>query len=197
MFGPLTGAGAATFAQWHGAAELAEDIAELQHRLAIEKLLVFTRIFQGLAVDVRRRIASFAFTPRAMPDAARTSKKVVQIAFDLTSPLKSIPRFFGRWVAQVSSDATVNDVARLVHRQLWGFTDENDEEGGSLAVLPDSVLQETSVLLCGSDDSEHALFDPRRRQHVSPYIDGARLFRPAGLPVHDGLPLVRAIAFRL
>ena len=194
LFGPLTDAGAATFAQWHGAAELVEDIAELQQRFAIEKLLVFTRVFQGLAVDVRRRIASFAFTPRAMPDAARTSKKVVQIAFDLTSPLKSIPRFFGRWVAQVSSDATVNDVARLVHRQLWGFT---DEEGSSLAVLPDSVLQETSVLLCGSDDSEHALFDPRHRKHVSPYIDGARLFRPDRLPTHDGLPLVRAIAFRL
>ena len=197
LFGPLTDAGAATFAQWHGAAELAEDIAELQHRLAIEKLLVFTRIFQGLAVDARRRIASFVFTPRAMPGAARTSKEEVQIAFDLTSPYKSVPRFSGRWIAPVPNDATVNDVARMVHRQLWGFTDENDEEGGSLAVLPDSVLQETSVLLCGSDDSEQALFDPRQRTHVSPYIDGARLFRPDRLPTHDGLPLVRAIAFRM
>ena len=64
-----------------------------------------------------------------MPDAARTSKEEVQIAFDLTSPYKSIPRFFGRWISQVSNDAAVNDVARMVHRQLWGFTDENDEEG--------------------------------------------------------------------
>ncbi len=176
----LTVAVAASFAQLHGAAEFAADIAELQHRLAIEKLLVFTRIFQGVAVDARRRVASFALTPRAMPDAARTSKEEVQIPFGLTSPYKSLPRFSGRWIAQVSSDATVNDVARMVHRQLWGFTDEDDEEGGSLAVLPDSVLQETSVLLCGSDDSEQALFDPRQRtQPVEVFLGKLSHWDPA------------------
>ena len=80
--------------------ELAEDIAELQHRFAINTLLVFTRAFQFLAVEVRRRVASFAFTPRAMPECPSASYDGAQYAFDLTSPSNSVPKFYGRWVEE-------------------------------------------------------------------------------------------------
>ena len=62
-------------------------------------------------------------------------------------------------------------------------------------MLPDFVLQETTVILCGSD-SEPSLFDPRQR-HVSPYVDGAHLFRPIAdaLRKVDGVPLVRPSLF--
>ena len=195
LFGPLTDSGAATFAQWHGE-ELAGEIAELQHRLAIEKLLVFTRALQFLAVDVRRRVASFAFTPRAMPECPGASDDGARFTFDVSSPYKSMPRFFGRWVEEVPRDSTINDVVRMVHAKLWSFPDRDEEEEGTLVVLPDFVLRETTVILRGGD-SEPNLFDPRQR-HISPYVDGARLFRTIAhaLPTQDGVPLVRVIALR-
>ena len=61
-------------------------------------------------------------------------------------------------------------------------------------MLPNFILHEATVILCGGD-SQPSLFDPRQK-HVSPYIDGARLFLPDGLPTEHGVPLVRAIALR-
>ena len=195
LFGPLTDSGAATFAQWHGE-EFAEDIAELQHRIATERLLVFMRALRCLSADVRRRVSSFAFTPRAMPECPGALDIGAQFAFDVSSPYESIPRFFGRWVEEVPSVSTINDVVRMVHSKLWSFPDKDEEEEGTLVVLPDFVLRETTVILRGGD-SEPNLFDPRQR-HISPYVDGARFFRTIahGLPTQDGVPLVRVIALR-
>ena len=194
LIGPLTSPGASLFVMWHGAADLALNIAEFQNELAMENLLVFTRVLQAVPVDVRRRVASFAFTPRAMPER-RALDGGKQIAFDVTSPYKSIPRFFGRWIDEVPGNATINDVARMVHQKLWSFPDEEEDEE-NLVLLPDFILQDTTVILCGSG-SEPSLFDPRRR-NISNYIEGARLFQPIadGLPTQDGVPLVRAIAIR-
>ena len=85
----------------------------------------------------------------------------------------------------------------MVHAKLWSFPDRDEEEEGTLVVLPDFVLRETTVILRGGD-SEPNLFDPRQR-HISPYVDGARFFHTIahGLPTQDdGLPLVRVIALR-
>ncbi|MDG1732153.1 MAG: thiamine pyrophosphate-binding protein, partial [Thalassotalea sp.] len=57
----------AIFVGWGGVEAIlhTEDIAELQYRIATGRLLVFMRALRSLSADVRRRVASFAFTPRA------------------------------------------------------------------------------------------------------------------------------------
>ena len=105
-------------------------------------------------------------------------------------------RFFGRWVEEAPSVSTINDVVRMVHAKLWSFPYRDEEEEGTLVVLPDFILRETTLILFGGD-SEASPFDPRQR-HISPYVDGARFFRTIahGLPTQDGVPLVRVIALR-
>ena len=106
-----------------------------------------------------------------------------------------MPRFYGDWIEHVPQGTTINDVARMIHAKLWAFPGRDTEDDAALR-LPDFVLQETTVILCGAD-SELSLFDPRR-QNITPYIDGARLFQPyvGSLPTIDGLPHVKAIVFR-
>ena len=97
---------------------------------------------------------------------------------------KQIPPYFGRWIASVPRDATVNDVVRSMHGRLWDLAKDEDHDEWDYG---DRVLMGACVKLSWREPDRST---PR-------YIRQAKSFQQfvGGLALEDGLPHVKALAY--
>ena len=108
------------------------------------------------------------------------------VVFTISSPPKQIS-FYGKWVANVPVDATMNDVCKMMHAKLWELAEEPNV--ADWWYCDDRTLLSTKVVLTE---------DPWRPTTTLPlYVCQARYFHQyiGSLEKEDGLPHVRAIAF--
>ena len=188
LFGPLSNAGITTFTQTTVEEDaLFEAVLSFQYETAMEYLRLTTRGLRMLPVTVRRRVCSFAFTARASPHPASdlvVSQHLTPMFFSIDSYHKQIPPYFGRWIASVPRDATVNDVVRSMHRKLWDLAQDEDHDEWE---YDDRALMGACVRLSWREPDRST---PR-------YIRQAKSFQQfvGELDLEDGLPHVKALAY--
>ena len=125
LYGPLTQAGMDAFQLTR--AESAHGIVQLQRDLAMDILLLTGAGLRRLPSDVRLRIYSFGFTPRALSN--QPSERQVHDGTRVSIKVTAAPKFDGlvylngEQTLTIPTSATVNDVIRMIHKMLW---DENE-----------------------------------------------------------------------
>ena len=188
LFGPLSGAGIHTFALATDEDVLLEEVLKLQQETAMDFLRLTTRGLKMLPKDVRQRVWSFAFTPRASPHPAcdtALSQHLPPMVFSIDGTYhKQIPPYFGTWIATVPHDATVNDVVRLMHAKLWDLAEDEDHA---------HIYYDDHILLGAC----LKLLWPEPDRSIPRYIRQAKSFQQFvdGLALKDGLPHVKALAY--
>ena len=187
LFGPLSNAGLTTFTQTTVEEDaLFEEVLSFQYETSMKLLRLATRGLRRLPVTVRRRVWSFAFTPRASPHPSNdlvAPKHLPPMLFSIDSYPKQIPPYFGRWIATMPRDATVNDVVRYIHGKLWHLA--KDEDHADIYYDVNELVDACVKLSWPEPDSS----TPR-------YIRQAKNFQyfMDRLASKDGLPHVQALA---
>ena len=143
-----------------------------------------------LPADCRRRIYSFAFSPRAIPGlpSGPLTPELLPVIITVFSHADDAP-LHCTWFANVPSDATLNDVCSLIHSKLWELYRGQEVDGWR---CDDSLLWRTNVRLM--------MFPWRyvgKHGTMPPYVYHAHRFLPyaAKLERKNGLPYVVAMAY--
>ena len=194
LFGPLSDTVFRTLAiryRKRTVREIHSCVRRLQYKLAVRLLCLTTRAFCMLPADCRRRVYSFAFTPRARHGhpSGPTASESLPMAFTVFAHPDSAPLHCTGFIS-VPSAATLNDVCSLIHCRLWELFRGQDVQGWR---CDDSLLFTTTVRLM--------MFPWRyvgRHGMVPPYVYQAHRFQPyvAKLERKSGFPHVVAMAFQ-
>ena len=121
VYGPLNQDGAMTLAPQSCMPLFLENVKAFQARLAVKLLIVMERGLRPLPPSVRRRIYSYAATPRAIPvSAAGPPPDATQVQVHvMAGPDHHAPGLRSDWPLSMPHGATVNDAKRHVHAHLY------------------------------------------------------------------------------
>ena len=180
LYGPLGTKGMAGFRAFDDG--LVDELRQYQMELAIATLMCTETAFRFLPPCVRRRIYGFAYTRRASLE--------LESEVSLADAQRILVRAFCRpdepfvaaskWFMNVHSDATINDVTRLIHERLC--VEDNRRPAYDRA-------DHKPPLILISSSSRYEL------SSVLKYIGGARLFKNYvdELSIEDGEPCMFAL----